>query len=64
MGTTIESANFVGMDFRDPNVDLQKIAEGFGARTETLASRDAVRDVLSRALAHAGPSFLIIHREP
>lgn len=64
MGTTIETTNFVGMDFRDPNVDLQKIAEGFGARTDTLASPDAVRDVLSRALAHAGPSFIVFHREP
>jgi benzoylformate decarboxylase len=64
MGTTIETTNFVGMDFSDPKLDMRKIAEGFGARTEKLASLDAVRDVLARALAHAGPSFLIIDREP
>lgn len=64
MGTSIEATRFVGLDFSDPNVDLRKIAEGFGARVETIADRDAVGDVLSRALAHAGPSFLIIEREP
>jgi benzoylformate decarboxylase len=64
MGTTIETTRFVGMDFSDPNVDLQKIAVGFGARTERLSSLHAVSDALARALAHSGPSFLIIDREP
>ena len=64
MGTTIDTTHFVGLDFNDPNVDLQRIAEGFGARSEKIASREAVSDALSRALAHAGPSFLIIDREP
>jgi benzoylformate decarboxylase len=64
MGTTVESTHFVGLDFNDPNVDLQKIAEGFGARTEKISSREVVGEVLSRALGHAGPSFLIIDREP
>jgi len=63
MGTSIEATRFVGMDFTDPNVDMQKIAEGFGARTETISDSGAVSDVLSRALAHSGPSFLIINRE-
>ena len=64
MGTTLESTRFVGMDFDDPKVDLQRIAEGFGARTEKIASLEAVGGVLDRALAHRGPSFLIIDREP
>jgi benzoylformate decarboxylase len=64
MGTTIETTHFVGMDFSDPNVDMQRIAEGFGARTEKLSSLQTVGSVLSRALAHPGPSFLIINREP
>jgi benzoylformate decarboxylase len=63
MGTTIATTHFVGMDFNDPNVDLEKIAEGFGARTEKVTSVQAVSDVLSRALAYPGPSFLIIDRE-
>jgi benzoylformate decarboxylase len=64
MGTTIETTHFVGMDFSDPNVDMQRIAEGFGARTEKISSLETVGDILSRALAHPGPSFLIIEREP
>ncbi|OZI62455.1 thiamine pyrophosphate-binding protein [Bordetella genomosp. 11] len=64
MRTTFETTHFVGLDFSDPNVDMQKIAEGFGARTERISSLDVVGGVLSRALAHAGPSFLIIDREP
>lgn len=64
MGTTIATTHFVGMDFSDPNVDLQRIAEGFGARTAKIDSLQAVGDVLARALPHKGPSFLIIDREP
>ncbi len=64
MGTTIETTHFVGLDFSDPNVDMRKIAEGFGARVETIADLPSVGGALSRALAHRGPSFLIIDREP
>jgi benzoylformate decarboxylase len=64
MHTTIDTARFVGMDFSDPNINLQAIAEGFGARVETIAKSGDVPGVLSRALAHAGPSFLLIEREP
>ncbi|MFG1240509.1 thiamine pyrophosphate-binding protein [Xanthobacter autotrophicus DSM 597] len=64
MGTTIASTHFVGLDFSDPDVDMQKVAEGFGARVETIDAVGDVGDVLARALAHQGPSFLIINREP
>jgi benzoylformate decarboxylase len=64
MHTTIDTTRFVGMDFSDPNINLQAIAEGFGARVETIAKSGDVPGVLSRALAHAGPSFLLIEREP
>jgi len=64
MGTTMATTHFVGMDFRNPDVDLQRIAEGFGARTERITSVAVVGDVLARALAHPGPSFLVIEREP
>lgn len=64
MGTTIESTRFVGMDFIDPVVNMQGIAAALGARSETIGEPGAVAEVLARALAHAGPSFLTIEREP
>lgn len=64
MGSTIESTNFVGMDFDNPNLDMQGIAEGFGARTEKIENIQTIGEVLGRALAYPGPSFLIIDREP
>ena len=36
MGTTIETTQFVGMDFDNPNLNMQGIAEGFGARIEKI----------------------------
>lgn len=64
MGTTIDTTQFVGMDFDNPNLDMQRIAEGFGARTEKIENLQTIGEVLDRALAHPGPSFLIIDREP
>jgi benzoylformate decarboxylase len=64
MGTTIETTHFVGMDFTDPDVNVRGIAAALGARTEVIDELGAIGDVLGRALAHAGPSFLIINREP
>jgi len=64
MGTTMATTHFVGLDFSDPDVDMRKIAEGFGARVETIDDPQAVAGVLSRALAHQGPSFLLVDREP
>jgi benzoylformate decarboxylase len=63
METKMESTQFVGMDFTNPNLELRSIAQGFGARTETIESMETIGEVLSRALAHPGPSFLIIDRE-
>jgi benzoylformate decarboxylase len=64
MGTTIETTRFVGMDFDSPNLNMRGIAEGFGARTEKIDRLAVIGDVLNRALAHPGPSFLVIDREP
>jgi benzoylformate decarboxylase len=64
IGTTIDTTRFVGMDFTDPDVNMQGIAAALGARTETIDQPGAIGDILGRALAHAGPSFLIIDREP
>jgi benzoylformate decarboxylase len=43
---------------------MRGIAEGFGARTEKIDRLAVIGDVLNRALAHLGPSFLVIDREP
>ena len=64
MGTTIETTQFVGLDFKNPDLDMRRIAEGFGARTEKIEDLQSISDVLGRALAHQGPSFLVIDREP
>jgi len=64
MGTEIETTRFVGMDFDHPKLDMRRIAEGFGARFDKIENLESVGEVLRRALAHQGPSFLIIEREP
>jgi benzoylformate decarboxylase len=64
MGTAIGSTRFVGLDFDNPNLNMQGIAEGFGARVEKIATLEGIGDVLKRAFGHQGPSFLIIDREP
>jgi len=64
LGTRIETTKFVGMDFDDPDLDMRRIAEGFGARAEKIESLETVDEVVGRALAHPGPTFLIIDREP
>ena len=64
MGTTIDTTRFVGMDFDDPKLDMQGIASGFGARIDRIDKISAIDGVLGRALAHRGPSFLIVDREP
>ena len=64
MKTDFATTHFVGLDFGDPTLNLQGIAEGFGARVDRIANPNDVPGVLSKALAYAGPSFLLIEREP
>ena len=64
MGTTMEQTKFVGLDFDDPEVDVQKIAEGLGARTGKITRSDMIVDTLNKAFDYRGPSFIIIQREP
>jgi benzoylformate decarboxylase len=44
--TAIETTNFVGMDFANPDLDMQRIAEGFGARSEKIESARTIGEVL------------------
>jgi benzoylformate decarboxylase len=64
MGTTIETTRFVGMDFNNPNLDMQGLAAGFGARVEKIDTIATIGETLARAASHRGPSFLLIDREP
>jgi thiamine pyrophosphate-dependent acetolactate synthase large subunit-like protein len=52
------ATHFVGMDFADPDVSTEAIAAGLAARVEKISELGGVRDMLERALAYAGPSFL------
>lgn len=52
------------MDFTDPDFDVQKIAQGLGARAGKLTHRTAIRDAITWALTSLGPTFLVIGREP
>jgi len=47
------------MDIKNPNLDLHKIAEGFGARVHH-ATQDNYKDVLNAALQFRGPTFITI----
>ena len=63
MGTAIDTTQFVGMDFNEPNLDMHGIAAGFGARVEAIDSSAAIGEILGRAMTHPGPSFITIERE-
>jgi hypothetical protein len=64
MGTTIEGTKFVGMDFTDIEVDVQKRRSGVGRarRKAHQSGGDPRRN--GRALTYLGPSFPVIDREP
>jgi hypothetical protein len=46
------------------NGSTQAIASGFGARIDRIDTISAIDGVLGQAIAHRGPSFLIVDREP
>ena len=64
LGSDFDTTRFVGLDFDDPDVDVLKVAEGLGARCGRIASLESIDEVLTQALAYAGPSFIVIDREP
>ncbi len=56
MGTTLQTTHFVRLDFGDPDVDVLKVAKGLGARCGRIDNLASIAEVLTQALAHAGPS--------
>jgi benzoylformate decarboxylase len=59
MGTSIETTRFVGMDFDNPNLDMQGIAASFGARTEKIDKASTIGEVLARRRDKPGLTVLI-----
>lgn len=58
--TNPDKTKFIGLDFDDPSVDLEKVASGFGAQTLFLDSLSKTDEVLKLALVHKGPTFIMI----
>ncbi len=50
MGTRLDTTHFVGMDFDNPNLGVQGIAAGFGARVEKIDTLAAVGEALGSEL--------------
>jgi benzoylformate decarboxylase len=61
-GVEFATTNFIGLDFNNPNLDLSAIASGFGARVDRCNEVDSVKEVLSNALAHQGPTMIFVER--
>jgi benzoylformate decarboxylase len=49
---------FPGMDLVDPEIDYLALARSMGVTAERVDKPGALRDALSRALTHAGPSLV------
>ena len=62
VGGTLDSTRFVGLDFRDPPIDIGGLARGFGARTAHISSMADLSQVLDEALDYSGPTFITINR--
>jgi benzoylformate decarboxylase len=62
VGGDLDTTRFVGLDFRDPPIDVASIAKGFGAKTAHVATLADLDPVLDDALSHAGPTFITIKR--
>lgn len=58
--TDIERTHFIGLDFNDPVVDLEKIASGFGAQTLKITALNQAKNIILQALKYQGPSFIMI----
>jgi benzoylformate decarboxylase len=61
-GVELETTTFNGLDFTNPNLDLAAIASGFGARVDRCNEVDNVKEVLSNAIAHQGPTMIFVER--
>ncbi len=57
-----DQANFIGLDFNNPEVNIASIASGFGARIDECNHSKDVSDCLKNDFAHQGPTFILINR--
>jgi len=62
VGRNLDSTRFVGLDFRDPPIDVAGIAQGFGAKTAHIGAMADLDRVLDHALDYSGPTFITIDR--
>ncbi len=62
VGGSLGSTRFVGLDFRDPPIDIGGIAKGFGAKTAHIGVMADLGPVLDDALGYSGPTFITIDR--
>ena len=53
MGTRLDTTHFVGMDFDNPNLGVQGIAAGFGARVEKIDTLAAVGEASGTLLSRS-----------
>src|SRR3990167_1158553 len=60
--TQFEETTFIGLDFKDPEINLESIARGFGAHTQFCHSVNKVSEALASALSYRGPTVLFIKR--
>ena len=62
VGGSLDTTRFVGLDFREPPIDVRGIARSFGARTAQIRTMAELGQVLDEALAYSGPTFITIDR--
>jgi len=57
------NSRFIGMDFRDPGIDLVRIAEGYGVAAERVTNAAGFEPAFLRALTRDGPTMLAVETE-
>lgn len=62
LGGTMKQTKFVGMDITNPNLNLEAIASGFGAKVSQINKPEDVDVILENAFSYQGPSFILIDR--
>ena len=53
--------NFIGMDFREPEIDFVGLAQSLGLQAQRIIEPDAIVPALQQALSHNGPTLLDVY---